>query len=259
MIKLRMYGQAPYRIAVIHGGPGAPGGMKPVAKKLSQRYGVLEPLQSADTIDGQIAELKGVLAQHLDMPAILIGHSWGAWLSFLFAAKHPKIVKKLILIASGAFDARYVEAMNIKRTTQLTEEENARKDNLLRQLCSESAVNKDVLREFGELMSKADAYAPVNIKNDILDFKPDVFCNCMAELNHMRGSGELLNIGRDITCPVIAIHGKDDSHPPEGVRKPLADVIKDFTFIQLDKCGHSPWNEKYAKHQFYKILTDALK
>jgi hypothetical protein len=50
----RTYGITPYSIAVIHGGPGAPGQMAPVARELSRDYGVLEPLQTATTLDGQV-------------------------------------------------------------------------------------------------------------------------------------------------------------------------------------------------------------
>jgi hypothetical protein len=40
----RLYGRPPYRIAVLHGGPGAAGEMKPVAEALSADFGFLEPL-----------------------------------------------------------------------------------------------------------------------------------------------------------------------------------------------------------------------
>jgi hypothetical protein len=46
MNNLRIYGTAPYRLAVIHGGPGAPGEMAPMARELSPNIGVLEPLLS---------------------------------------------------------------------------------------------------------------------------------------------------------------------------------------------------------------------
>lgn len=52
MNNLRTYGLSPYRVAVLHGGPGAPGGMAPVARNLSRARGVLEPLQTADTLEG---------------------------------------------------------------------------------------------------------------------------------------------------------------------------------------------------------------
>lgn len=43
MKNLRKYANEPFKIAVIHGGPGAPGEMAPVARELSSVRGVLEP------------------------------------------------------------------------------------------------------------------------------------------------------------------------------------------------------------------------
>jgi len=39
-MKLRLYGKEPFFIAVVHGGPGAPGSVSPVAKELSQYFGL---------------------------------------------------------------------------------------------------------------------------------------------------------------------------------------------------------------------------
>ena len=57
MQNLRTYGKAPLTAAVIHGGPGAGGEMAPVARKLAYDYGVLEPIQTATTLEGQVQEL----------------------------------------------------------------------------------------------------------------------------------------------------------------------------------------------------------
>ena len=70
----------------------------------------------------------------------------------------------------------------------------------------------------------------------------------------MRDRIELLALGKEITCPVVAIHGDYDPHPVAGVREPLSRVLRDFTFIILEKCGHEPWIEKYARDEFYEIL-----
>lgn len=40
MTNPRIYGKAPYSIVVIHGGPGAPGQVAPVARELSENFGV---------------------------------------------------------------------------------------------------------------------------------------------------------------------------------------------------------------------------
>lgn len=259
MVSLRKYGNKPYNIAVIHGGPGAPGQVAPLARELSQIYGILEPMQTADSIEGQVLELKGILENNADGPVILIGHSWGAWLSYIFAVEYPRLVKKLILVGSGSYEEEYVEAMNKNRTSRLTEEENMRVGDLMVLISDPNNTNaKSTLSEFGKLMSKADSFAPICLEDEILDFQPEVHRNCMKEIRHLRKSKKLLEMGSNIECPVIAIHGEHDSHSFEGVEKPLSKVIKDFKFILLKDCGHYPWNELYAKDNFYEIVLREL-
>jgi hypothetical protein len=52
MKNLRIYGSKPFNIAILHGGPGSPGEMAPVAQELSSIRGVLEPLQTVSCIKG---------------------------------------------------------------------------------------------------------------------------------------------------------------------------------------------------------------
>ena len=50
MENLRTYGNAPFKVALLHGGPGVSGEMAPVAVELSNTRGVLEPLQTKASI-----------------------------------------------------------------------------------------------------------------------------------------------------------------------------------------------------------------
>ena len=86
MDNLRTYGAGPFSVAVIHGGPGGRGEMAPVARELSLNMCVLEPLQSAASVEGQVEELADVLDDHGNPPLVLIGFSWGAWLSYILTA-----------------------------------------------------------------------------------------------------------------------------------------------------------------------------
>ncbi len=259
MINIRKYGNSPYKIAVIHGGPGAPGQVAPLARELSQFSGILEPLQTADSIEGQVIELKDILENNADCPVTLIGHSWGAWLSYIFAVEYPQLVKKLILVGSGSYEEEYIGAMKNNRTSRLTKEEDMHVGELMVLISKPKNTNaKSALSEFGKLMSKADSFAPICLEDEILDFQPEVHQNCMKELRHLRTSKKLLEMGRNIECPVTAIHGEYDSHSFEGVEKPLSKVIKDFKFILLKDCGHYPWNELYAKNKFYEIVFAEL-
>jgi len=258
MENLRIYGDAPFNIAVNHGGPGAPGTMAPLARELSKKYGIIEPMQTADSNEGQLEELKRVIESKANYPVVLIGHSWGAWLSYLFAAKYPKLVEKLILVGCGSFEEKYLTSMNSKRENRLTEEENKRVGELFK-LLNDPHKKKYAFSEFGKLMTKADSFAPISLDDEGLDFQPEVFQNCMREVNQLRKSGQLLEVGRKIECPIVAIHGEYDSHSYEGVEEPLSKLIKAFKFHLLKDCGHSPWNEVYAKEQFYNMLYKELK
>ena len=53
----------------------------------------------------------------------LIGHSWGAMLSYIFTATNPGYVKKLILVGSGVFDAAYAGEIAATRLNRLSTEE----------------------------------------------------------------------------------------------------------------------------------------
>ena len=62
---LRKHGEKPYKIAVIHGGPGAFGEMQPIARFFAANCGVLEPFQTEGTLEKQLIELKSVLEENI--------------------------------------------------------------------------------------------------------------------------------------------------------------------------------------------------
>ncbi|MHC4599952.1 MAG: alpha/beta fold hydrolase [Planctomycetota bacterium] len=259
MEPFRRHGSSPFRVAAIHGGPGAPGEVAPVARELARSRGVLEPFQSAVSLEGQITELETLLASHGDGHWTLIGHSWGAWLIFLLAARAPSVPRKLILVGSGPFEEPYAESILGTRLSRLTEEQRAKA------LAAEAALDDpavedktDALAEFGKWMTKADTFDPLPWRDEVLAFHPDVFEKVWPEAAALRRSGELLERGREIRCPVVAIHGDHDAHPAEGVREPLSRVLGDFRFVLLPKCGHTPWIERHARDEFFRVLEREL-
>lgn len=253
MNNLRKYGLKPFHIAVIHGGPGAQGEMAPVARELSSSMDVLEPLQTASSIEGQVEELKYVLENCGDPPLILVGFSWGAWLSYIVTAYHPLLIKKLILISSGPFEDKYVAKIMETRLGRLGVDEKKEALSLLSALNSND-LNGNGFARFGELMSKADSYDSLHREPELLEGSPDVYRAVWGQAVKLRSSGKLLQLGGRIQCPVVAIHGDYDPHPGEGVKDPLSRVIKDFRFVLLEQCGHYPWLERNAKNNFYTTL-----
>ncbi len=259
MENVRTYGEAPYEVAVVHGGPGAPGEMAPVARELSQERGVLEPLQTQASLAGQVAELKALLQTSAVLPITLIGYSWGAILSFIFTAENPDAVKKLVLVSSGVFSQDFVERIKRNRERRLSERERAHMEELLAAINDPGVEDKDApFGALGELIARADAYDPLPREDDVVAFQHHIFTAVWRDAEAMRASGELLELGKRITCPVVAIHGDFDPHPWEGIRIPLDEVLHDFRFLMLEKCGHHPWYEKHARKAFYDALAREL-
>lgn len=268
MSNLRIYGTPPFKFVVIHGGPGASGEMAPVAKELYSNKeipgGILEPLQTADSLEGQILELKNILEKYGSLPVMLIGFSWGAMLSFIFAARYPKLVEKLILIGSGPYEEKYTESiMNIR--INRFEKEELKNYLYLSELLSRTSDKISVRDKnsafcsLGKLISKFDAYDSLPYEEELLECDYEIFKNVWHEASRLRKNGKLLKLGKKIQCPVVAIHGNYDPHPYEGVKEPLSKVLTDFRFILLQKCGHKPWIETEAKEEFYRILMKEIK
>jgi len=91
-----------------------------------------------------------------------------------------------------------------------------------------------------------------------IEYQPDIHERVWNEAKDLRQSGELLRMGGQIRCPVVAIHGEHDPHPFEGVRTPLSRVLKDFRFVLLKSCGHNPWLERYASDRFFDVIRGKL-
>jgi pimeloyl-ACP methyl ester carboxylesterase len=264
MEHFRKYGSNPFRVAVIHGGPGAAGSVAPIARKLGEMRGVVEPIQTAKTLDGQVEELRLVVQQNAMTPLVLIGHSWGAWLSSIVAANYPALARKLILVGSGPFEEEYVELIAEKRLKRLNQEENEEFLYLVDVLNRAEAPDSNVsLSRLGELVHKADSYDPIDIPNDATDLDlvenpGEIYEGVWPAAARLRRTGELLRLAATIRCSVVAIHGDCDPHPIEGIQEPLAARLKDFRMIILERCGHEPWCERYAMDKFYNILEHEL-
>jgi pimeloyl-ACP methyl ester carboxylesterase len=260
MENLRKYGKTPYKIAVIHGGPGAPGEMAPVARELASEWGVLEPLQTADALEGQVAELKSVLDDNADLPVTLVGYSWGAWLSFIIAARYPSLVKKLILVSSGPFEAKYAGSIMKTRLDRLGDEERKEVLSITEALNDlDNEKGNMTIGRFGQLISKVDSFNPVPHKDEVLEVRYRIFKSVWNDAEKLRSSGRLLQLAEQIQCPITALHGDYDPHPAEGVEKPLSKRLNDFRFMLLKNCGHTPWIERQARDEFFRILAEELK
>jgi pimeloyl-ACP methyl ester carboxylesterase len=254
--RYRLHGSRPYTVIAIHGGPGAIGEARPFAMEIAAAgRGVVEPFLLAETFDGQVAELKEEIERYADGPVILAGHSYGALLSFVFAARYPSLVTKLIMLSTPVMEAKDTAQVDALRHARLSAEE---AENLAtaRQTYkqSEGIAKAQAFRALLELIKQADGYKLAPHNSDLLPASPDLYDSAWEGMRSLRDSGELVAMGADIQCPVVAIHGDYDPRPAAAIKASLNKHVKDLQFVLLEKCGHYPWYEQYTRAPFYREL-----
>lgn len=256
MSQVRKYGSEPFKVAVLHGGPGAPGYMAPVARELSRDGGVLEPIQARDTLDGQIAELEEQLAAHADPPVILIGSSWGAVLALFMAARHGRLIGELILVGSPVFDSASSSRIESRRLGRMDPDSQKRLNYLQKEMKHASSEKlKGLSEEWGSIFFKTDVYDPITTDLEVIEVQYELHKKVWSDFTNLRDTpGYLKSEFEKIDKPVTVIHGDYDPHPIEGVRPFLEDCIADIEFHILAGCGHYPWIERNARFRFYEIL-----
>ena len=112
----RSYGAAGPLVVLLHGGPGAPGQLEPVGRKLAHRFRVLEnaerrapPDPDAEplSVASHVADLRALLrARYGRAQVMLIGHSSGAIIALAYAAAHPAAVRGVVLVGCATMGER---------------------------------------------------------------------------------------------------------------------------------------------------------
>ena len=253
---VRLYGKAPYKIVLVHGGPGAIGSLKGFAQELNSlsQIGVVEAIQSKYSIAELIDELYRQISDNCNEKVSLIGHSWGAWLVALFAEKYPELIERIILVGSGPLEDKYVAEIGTRRFENLSEEYSA----IFQRLIDNQATDEDMVI-IPKVFEKSDNYC---LENSDMHraYKTDSQMHNIIweEAAKLRTSGKLLDSFKHIKNKIILIQGETDPHPARGIIIPLQENGVECETYILEKCGHSPFMEKYAKEDFYKILLQII-
>jgi pimeloyl-ACP methyl ester carboxylesterase len=263
-IAVRSLGLVGPVVVVLHGGPGAPGSARGLARLLSESFRVLEPLQRRSgslplTVAQHVADLAAVAAA----PALIVGHSWGAMLGLSFASRHPASVARLVLVGCGAYDTGARARLNSTIRERLGPDGTRRADELLHQAEHEAspALRNAALQEFGALHAQLETYAPIADDADDAESLPT------DATGHSETWDDVLRLQRDgvepaafsrIRAPVLMLHGDYDPHPGTATRDFLRKYIPQLEYLEFPRCGHEPWRELYAREAFAAALCDWL-
>lgn len=259
-MRVREYGTSGPCVALLHGGPGAPGYMAPVATRLASACRVFEPFQRGSggeplTVARHVADLDDVLtARCRDAACAIVGHSWGAMLALAYAAAHPDRVASLVLVGCGTF------TLNARARMHAILE--ARTDADLRQRLDRLLV--ECVDPNERLQQHALLTLPL-YSHDLGTVNPE-FEACDARAHHetwsdmmrLEEEGVYPAAFKTITMPVLMLHGAADPHPGPMIHASLAPHLPQLTYVEWDHCGHYPWLERATRDEFFAVLTPWL-
>lgn len=260
MLHINEYGSGPL-VIVLHGGPGAAGEAAPIARGLSGAFHALEPWQQRSggpplTVAGHVADLHEVVTtHHAEGKPALAGESWGAMLALAYAATHPGNVRSLVLTGCGTFDTAARERLHATL--------DGRMDAALRERLER--IETDILdpgerlREYYRLTEPLYTYdALPGEPEPAPEFDLRGHTETWDDMLRLQETGVYPAAFGAITVPVLMLHGAYDPHPGRMMRDGLARYIPHLEYREFERCGHSPWRERYAEREFFQTLTEWL-
>ena len=259
-MRIREYGASGPPVLVLHGGPGAPGYMAPLARELADSFGVLEPFQRGSggerlTVARHLADLHEVVESGCgsERPA-LVGHSWGAMLALAYAAAHPGCAASLVLIGCGTFDPAARDHLRAIRE-QRTDERLRRR---IQSLPEEYPDPDERLGALGNLLLPLYSYELVAYDDEVEAYDARAHHEAWEDMVRLQEEGAYPAAFSAIRAPAIMLHGVIDPHPGRMVRTSLEPHLPHLEYREWECCGHYPWLEKAIRQEFLAFLRGWL-
>ena len=260
LIEVRHHGGGGPLVALLHGGPGAPGSMVSLAWELAGGFTVLEPLQRRSggaplTVARHAEDLAAVLPEG----AALVGWSWGAMLALSFAAAHPRTARSLALVGCGTYDAESRALYQKALAARLGEAGLRRVEELQRRMAGTAGFQGDrLLAALGRLMEEAQAYDALPETGDPVRVDRQGHEETWGDVLRLQAEGVEPAAFAAITCPVLMLHGDDDPHPGPATFALLRRYVPQLRYRGFPRCGHRPWAERHAREPFLAALAEWL-
>lgn len=296
MLRFTRHGVSGLEVVVLHGGPAAAGNAAPLARGLAAAgetvagggFQAIEPWQrGSDAADGDpltvathIADLHELIRRECaaTRPA-LVGESWGAMLALAYAAAHPDAAGPIVLVGCGTFDPAARARFKVVLDERLGDEGRRR----MRELECEFPDPADRLPRQYELIKLLYDFNPGAVEEleaadgtaALLDsgdatarqsspvappppFDVRAHEETWHDMLRLQSEGVYPSAFAAIRSPVLMLHGDYDPHPGPMIRDSLKPHIPQLEYIELARCGHSPWLERVARAGFLKILGEWL-
>ena len=257
--RARVYGAAGTWLTVLHGGPGAPGHLAPVARALADRFRILEPFERHSgqvelSVALHVGDVADAIRRHAAMEATaLLGFSSGAITALACAAAYPAQVTGVVLVGSATMDAASREEFRANLA--------ARSSDVARhelQRATSIADGNARLRLQRAATLAAYFVDPIGTDTEEVWLDGPGHDETWRDMLRLQESGRHPAAFAAIRVPVLMIHGAEDPHPGRSIRASLARYIPHVEYCELQRCGHYPWLERAARAEFLMTLRGWL-
>jgi proline iminopeptidase len=271
----RMVGSGRDTVVVIHGGPGFTmdyfaADLGPLAERHALLFydqrgtGRSSLVSDSAALDGQrFAEDLEAIRRHFGMERLtLLGHSWGAGVAALYAARHPERIGRLLVV--GPIPARRAELMEAFRALDAGRDSvTRRRMQEWRQLRLANPGDAAACRTYYVLWFTpffGDPAAAGRSKGDFCAGTPESRRNKMASVDRFTaaslGDWDWLPSLRAVTAPALVIHGTvDPLHVPSARR--WAAALPNGRLLLLQGIGHFPYLE--VPERFFAAVDEFLR
>ena len=270
----RMVGSGHDTVVVLHGGPGFSmdyfaDDLTPLAERHALLFydqrgtGRSTLVSDSAALDGQrFAEDLEAVRRHFGIGRLtLLGHSWGAGVAALYAARYPERVGRLLVV--GPIPARRAELEEAFAALD------ARRDSVTRRRMQEwrQARRADpgdaaACRAYYVLWFSAfygDPAAAGRSKGDFCAGSPEARRNKIASVDRFvaasLGAWDWLPSLRALTAPALVIHGTADPLPVPSARQ-WAAALPNGRLLLLQGVGHFPYVE--VPDRFFAAVEEFL-
>lgn len=245
-------------ILIINGGPGLDcEGFNPLAELLSDKYMTIlydqrgtggSKLRQIDsttvTMDLMAGDIE-ILRKYLKIDKwIVLGHSFGGFVSEYYASKYPESLKALILSSTGGIDLNVLNYFGDNLAIRLSQTERDSMqywDNMIKQGDTTRYAKFNKAKYLASAYLYDKSYIPVLAKRLAFGGKPEITELVYKDLFKIKfDCKETL---KDFSKPVLIIQGRQDI-TGDGVAYEAHSILKNSSIVFINKSGHYSWWEQ---------------
>ena len=160
----------------------------------------------------------------------------------------------LVLVGSGTFDPAARDRMRAIIGERMDDALRGRMENLARRFADPDAR----MRALGALVEPLYSYDLDTPGEDSEVYDARAYDETWQDMIRLQEAGVYPAAFAAIKRPVLMLHGAHDPHPGRMIRASLERYIPQLQYREWDRCGHSPWLERFAREEFFGVLREWL-